>query len=147
MFNGKMKAVTFSYDDCTVQDVRLVNLFNKYNLKCTFNINSELLGRKGNLVLEGKTVNWSKVDKSDVKRIYQGHEVAAHTLTHPFLPNIEDEREVLCQVEEDNLNEAIRTSLEALKIVLFFVASFCHTSYYQKLPPRKDTHFQGLEVQ
>ena len=46
-----------------------------------------------------------------------------------------------------NLNEAIRTDLEALKIVLFFVASFRHTSYGQKLSPRKDTHFQGLEVQ
>ena len=46
-----------------------------------------------------------------------------------------------------NLNEAIRTSLEVLKIVLFFVASFRHTSYCQKLPPRKDTDFQGLEVQ
>ena len=46
-----------------------------------------------------------------------------------------------------NLNEAIRTDLEALKIVLFFVASFRHTSYCQKLSPRKDTHFQGLEVQ
>ena len=46
-----------------------------------------------------------------------------------------------------NLNEAIRISLEALKIVFFFVASFRHTSYCQKLPPRKDTDFQGLEVQ
>ena len=46
-----------------------------------------------------------------------------------------------------NLNEAIRTGLEALKIVLFFVVSFRHTLYCQKLPPRKDTDFQSLEVQ
>ena len=40
MFNGKMKAVTFSYDDGVTQDKRLIELFNKYGLKATFNINS-----------------------------------------------------------------------------------------------------------
>ena len=99
----KLKAVTFSYDDGVTQDIRLIEIFNKYNLKCTFNINSELLGRKENVVLEGKTVNWSKVDKSDVKRIYQGHEVAAHTLTHPSLKRLSDD-EIVRQVEQDRLN-------------------------------------------
>ena len=33
-FYGKMKAVTFSYDDGVTQDQRLISLFNKYNLKC-----------------------------------------------------------------------------------------------------------------
>jgi len=28
---GKMKAITFSYDDGTTQDIRLVELLNKYN--------------------------------------------------------------------------------------------------------------------
>ena len=41
-----MKAITFSYDDGVTQDKRLVDIFNKYGLKATFNINSELLGRK-----------------------------------------------------------------------------------------------------
>ena len=35
-----MKALTFSYDDGVEQDRRLVELFNKNNLKCTFNLNS-----------------------------------------------------------------------------------------------------------
>ena len=38
--SGKLKAVTFSYDDGMTQDIRLIELLNKYNLKCTFNINS-----------------------------------------------------------------------------------------------------------
>ena len=46
MFSGKMKAVTFSYDDGVTQDIRLAELFHKYGLKATFNINSELLGRR-----------------------------------------------------------------------------------------------------
>ena len=42
MFNGKKKALTFSYDDGVTQDIRLIEIFNKYNLKATFNLNSEL---------------------------------------------------------------------------------------------------------
>ena len=38
MFQGKMKALTFSYDDGVTQDRRLVWLFNKYRLKATFNL-------------------------------------------------------------------------------------------------------------
>lgn len=49
MFQGKMKAITFSYDDGVTQDRRLVELFNRYGVKGTFNLNSELLGRDGEL--------------------------------------------------------------------------------------------------
>ena len=40
MWNGKNKAVTFSYDDGVEQDRRLVELFNQYGVKATFNLNS-----------------------------------------------------------------------------------------------------------
>lgn len=40
MWNGKKKAVTFSYDDGIVYDKHLVEILNKYGLKCTFNLNS-----------------------------------------------------------------------------------------------------------
>ena len=50
MFHGKMKAVTFSYDDGVTQDQRLIEIFNRYNLKCTFNLNSGLLGQAGMLL-------------------------------------------------------------------------------------------------
>ena len=35
--DGKRYALTFSYDDGCAQDRRLVELFNKYGMKCTFN--------------------------------------------------------------------------------------------------------------
>ena len=105
MFNGKMKALTFSYDDGVEQDIRLIEIFNKYGLKCTFNLNSERLGRKDDsLRIEGKTISHAKVDAADVKHLYAGHEVAVHTLTHPLLPMIEDDGEIIRQVEEDRLN-------------------------------------------
>lgn len=34
-----MKAVTFSYDDGVTQDIRLVEILNRYGLKATFNLN------------------------------------------------------------------------------------------------------------
>ena len=50
------KAVTFSYDDGVTQDIRLIELLNQYGLKCTFNLNSELLGKKGILIRENKRI-------------------------------------------------------------------------------------------
>ncbi|MBQ6894266.1 MAG: hypothetical protein IJN40_02075 [Clostridia bacterium] len=37
---GKAKAVTFSYDDGVIHDIRLAEVFDKYNMKATFNFNS-----------------------------------------------------------------------------------------------------------
>ncbi len=101
--SGKLKAVTFSYDDGITQDIRLIELLNKYNLKCTFNLNSELLGRKGMLIRENQRIAHYKIHPEDVKAFYDGHEVAAHTLTHPHLPPL-DTAEVIRQVEQDRLN-------------------------------------------
>ncbi len=101
--SGKLKAITFSYDDAVTQDIEFVELLNKYNLKGTFNVNSQLLGRNDMLIRENKRVAHYKLHKSDVKGIYDGHEVAVHTLTHPHLPPLE-EAEVIRQVEQDRLN-------------------------------------------
>ena len=103
MFHGKMKAVTFSYDDGVTQDQRLISLLNKYGLRCTFNLNSELLGKPGSLLREEVTVAHVKPRACEVRAIYEGHEVAAHTLTHPLLPSLPDD-EVVRQVEQDRLN-------------------------------------------
>ena len=104
MFGGKMKAVTFSYDDCTMQDIRLVELFNKYHVKATFNVNSGLLGQKGELIRKGVKVGHNKLQANEIKKVYEGHEVAVHTLTHPLLQQIEDDNEIIRQIEEDRKN-------------------------------------------
>ena len=104
MFCAKKKAITFSYDDGVLQDIRLIGLFNKYGLKCTFNLNSELLGMDGELVREGRTIAHKKVAPSEVRSVYEGHEIAVHTLTHPRLPTIPDDAEIIRQVEKDRQN-------------------------------------------
>ena len=103
MFNGKNKAITFSYDDGVTQDVRLIEIFDRYGLKATFNINSELLGLSGELVRDGVKINHTKNSPEKIKEIYKNHEVAAHTLTHPLLTELSDE-EIIYQVETDRKN-------------------------------------------
>ena len=100
--SGKKKAVTFSYDDGITQDIRLIELFNRYGLKCTFNLNSGLLGKPGILWREEQHISHYKIHPDDVKSVYEGHEVAVHTLTHPCLPD-KDEEFIIRQVEDDRI--------------------------------------------
>ncbi len=101
-FMGKMKALTFSYDDATVQDERLVRLFNKYGMKCTFNVNYERLGERAELLREGVLVCHDKIERERVATLYEGHEVATHSLTHPSLTLLTDD-EIAYEVEEDRI--------------------------------------------
>ena len=41
---GKLKAVTFSYDDGVNQDIRFAEILSKYGLKGTFNLNTAMFG-------------------------------------------------------------------------------------------------------
>ena len=72
------KIVTLSFDDGVTQDRKLISLLKKYGLKCTFNLNSKLLGSEGAL---------SKIAPGDVKEVYAGFEVASHSCTHPYIPH------------------------------------------------------------
>ena len=103
-FHGKRKAVTFSFDDGVTQDVQMIELMNKYGIKGTFNLNSELLGT--GMFLSGADFRLChyKIRPEDVRGLYEGHEVAVHTLTHPRLPEIADDSEIIRQVEQDRLN-------------------------------------------
>lgn len=98
----KNKIITFSYDDGVLQDIRLTELFRKYNLGATFNLNSSLLGHPGSLIRNGVQVDHIKVKPEDIKDVYSGFEIAGHTLTHPFLPDMEKD-DIIKQVEEDRI--------------------------------------------
>ena len=102
MWNGKLKAVTFSIDDGCASDRRIVEIFNKYGIKGTFNINSGLLNTEHEIRNEKGIVveTIPKIKAYEVKDVYTGHEVAVHTCTHPNLTTLE-EKEIIDQVEED----------------------------------------------
>ncbi|MBQ2746282.1 MAG: polysaccharide deacetylase family protein [Clostridia bacterium] len=109
--DGKAKTVTFSYDDGTAQDVRLVKLFNKYGLKCTFNFIAGKCDNACFMINDNGKCSW---DKSDALReCFKGHEIANHSLTHPNLPKLSDEecrKEILeaKKILEENFGYEVR---------------------------------------
>ena len=72
---GKHYAVTFSYDDGVADDRRLVEIFNKYGVKCTFNLFSANVDSEKSNCVTGE----------EIKILYAGHEIACHAYHHPHL--------------------------------------------------------------
>ncbi len=95
------KSVTFSFDDGVKQDVRFVELLNKYGMKGTFNLNTGIASEVHRWVYKG--VDVIHMNKADMLDLYKGHEVAVHTLTHPFLEKL-DEQKIHEQVYGDKCN-------------------------------------------
>lgn len=67
---GKKRIVTFSYDDGHANDERLIGLFDRYGVKGTFHLN-------GN-----NYVNYTDEQLEAIKKRYEGHEIACHTVHH-----------------------------------------------------------------
>jgi len=96
---GKRKAFNITYDDGVLQDVRFVSLLNRFELKGTFNLNSQLMEEE---------FAWIHPNGMEVKRLgigaaqslYDGHEIASHTLTHPYMHDL-PEFEIIRQLNED----------------------------------------------
>lgn len=113
MFNGKMKAFTMSYDDGVFQDICLIEILNRYGLKATFNLNSGLFGQQRILQVRGVPVNHNRLKAEDIRGVYAGHEVAAHTVTHAMLPECSQE-EIVREVEADRLALSELTGYEVV---------------------------------
>ncbi|MBQ9119597.1 MAG: polysaccharide deacetylase family protein [Lachnospiraceae bacterium] len=95
------KAVTFSYDDGVAQDLRLLEIFNRYGMKATFNLNTGLNAENGSWVYMGKEVK--RLNLAEHIKTYEGHEIAVHTRTHPNLLEVDDvtfDREIREDAEE-----------------------------------------------
>ncbi len=98
--NKPVKYFTLSFDDGITQDLRLIELLKKYDVKCcSFNINTGLFG-----------VEWESVgsdhNRPDVTHIrfteeqiragiYDGFDVQVHALTHATLKEFDDDIEGL----------------------------------------------------
>jgi len=85
---GRAKALTLSYDDGVEQDMRLVEILDSYGLKGTFNLNSGLYAPEGTVYPSGQIHR--RMTKKQVLRTFlgSGHEVACHSLTHPYLDKL-----------------------------------------------------------
>ena len=104
------KYFTLSFDDGITQDLRIIEILKKYDAYCaTFNINTGLYG--ANWAWVGQQFNRPDVPhlrftkKELMTGIYDGFEVAVHTLNHPSLKNYDNDEAMLKkEVYNDALN-------------------------------------------
>ncbi len=73
---GLHKAVTMSFDDGKLADIRLAELFRKYGIRGTFHYNSENINKD------------TYVSDEQIRQIGAYHEISAHGATHPFLEQL-----------------------------------------------------------
>ena len=98
-----MNIVCLSFDDGTIYDLKFIELLNKYGLKATLNLNSELC----DFVWYYGDRPIKRLELSKVKDAYADHEVASHSLTHPYFSSLTRD-EAIRQVRDDIENlEAI----------------------------------------
>ena len=100
MWSGKKKAVTFSFDDGVMQDIRVIRILDRYGLKGTFNLNSGKFGTKHPYEASDKIIKRTLIEPNQVKELYKNHEVAVHTVGHFNLTMLPDSC-VAWQVETD----------------------------------------------
>lgn len=84
---GKAKALTLSYDDGIRQDLKLIEIMNKYGIKGTFNINSAFFGHS-KIGEHGEDRTRFTIEEAIECYNNGGHEVALHSSTHPSLDKI-----------------------------------------------------------
>ena len=101
--NGKKQALTFSFDDNQDFDKRLIEIFDKYGMKCTFNVNSGTLGGTADQNPDGNVY----IKPEEVKEVYKNHEVAVHGVEHKYIATLTDPM-IVNEFMED------RKTLEAL---------------------------------
>lgn len=114
--SGKKKAFNITYDDGVLQDERFVALLNRYGIKGTFNLNSQLMQEE---------FTWTHPNGMEVKRLsperakhlYDGHEIASHTLTHPYMHELSDD-ELYRQLksDKDNLEELFDREIKGFAV-------------------------------
>jgi len=86
--SGK-KMCVFSFDDNKTHDYKMTEIFDKYGVKCTYNVNSYCIGKEG------------YVDRGFIKELSTRHEIACHTVTHPKGLHLEDLDTIKREITED----------------------------------------------
>lgn len=82
-----MKYFILSIDDGTIYDRKVIPILNRHHIKGTFNLNSGL--EDFVWYQDGRPVKRLKL--SEKIELYEGHEVASHSLTHPHLTCCNDD--------------------------------------------------------
>ena len=93
--NFKSKALTFSYDDGSYYDEKLISIMKEYGLKGTFNLDSGMFGNEG----------LKRMTKEKAYEVFaeSGHEIATHGEYHQGLTELDRgmvTREILADREQ-----------------------------------------------
>ncbi len=114
------KYFTMSFDDGITQDARIMDICRKYNMPCTFNLNTGLFGVNWPWVGEvlGKPgLSHQRYTEEEIRSgIYNGFDAEVHTLCHPSLAgNYGDNAEALIhEVGDDAKNIEALTGVAPL---------------------------------
>ena len=94
----KLKALSFSYDDGVIEDRELIKIFDRYNIKATFNVSL------------GKAVKKPErfIQLPEIKTLYKNHEIASHGYLHRTMTLLGDR----------SLNEEIALNQEGIAKIL-----------------------------
>jgi len=86
--DGKRNALTMSYDDGTIYDTKLIEIFDKYGIKASFHLNSGLFG------------TGRRLSENDIAKLYKNHEISAHGVYHRSLTRLPLQN-IISEVLED----------------------------------------------
>lgn len=111
------KIISFSIDDGCEDDLELLAAFKEMGIRATFNLNTGLLGASYFHPALERTV--TRLPRQAVSEVYQGHETASHTVSHPFLDRLSDQA-IQKEVETDRAELNIITGHEANGLALPF---------------------------
>ena len=100
--NGRIRALTLSYDDGVETDIRMMEILDRYGIKCTFNLNSGLYAPEGTVYPAG-TIH-RRMSRSQIDAAYHApHEISTHALTHPFIDRMPEAR-IAYEIVKDREN-------------------------------------------
>lgn len=103
----KKKAFTMSYDDGVEQDIRLIEIMKRHEVKGTFNLNGQ------SLLAESYTYPAGTIHRRMGRRLAydtyadSGMEIALHAFTHPFLDRIPQEMAVYEVIKDREVLESV----------------------------------------
>lgn len=107
------KYVVLTFDDGTIYDKKFIELLKKYNLPCTFNLNSGL----ENYVWNCDGVDIHRLNLSDNVELYKNFEVASHTFSHPFLTSLTKDQLIYeVQIDVNNLSNIFNKKINSFAI-------------------------------
>lgn len=83
--------VAQSWDDGIVDDVRLTELLRRYRATATFNLNPGLHQDQRSFGWRHGAQEVWRLGRNELVDVYAGFEIANHSLTHPYLPDLSHE--------------------------------------------------------